>query len=230
MTQALAGAIAQTSGAESNLRVGIVQSIDSATSITVNIGGGIITDIPFVSSYSPALGDNVNIARYNATWLAIGIVGSPGLTVINGVVTSSTTTVTTSGTVESDLPFLSSQVPVVVKQGHIYEMFAQTITAQSVATDTFQWRVRRDVAVTGQELGFKRFSNNTITGSWVSWMFAVFEATVDESFDIFWSLVRVLGTGTITAGPTAGTTRAYMKVTDMGLNTTVSGSPWSVTL
>jgi hypothetical protein len=229
MTQALATTIQKTSESKANLRVGIVQSIDSSTRVTVNVGGGIITDMPFLASYSPAVGDNVTMARFDATWLILGIVGNPGLTVINGTITSSTTTVTTSATTEADLPFLASQRPVVVKAGHIYELFAFCITAQSVNVDLFEWRARRDTALTGTELGFQRFSNTTSANSWGQTMQTAFEATVDDSFNLFWSLVRITGTGTITATPTLSPVRAYMKVTDLGLNTNVANSPWSVT-
>jgi hypothetical protein len=228
MSEKLAGAVQQTSGANSNLRVGIVLSVDSASSLTVNVGGGIISGMPYLASYSPAVDDNVTIARFEATWIVLGIVGSPSLTVINGVVTSSSTAV--SGiSAETDIPYLASQVPVHVRAGHIYEMFARTLTTQTVATDIFQWRVRRDTAVTGTELGFQRFSNGVTTGSWATQMVTIFEATADDTFDIFWSFTRVTGTGTITATPQGGTTRSYAKVTDLGLNTTVSGSFWSVT-
>jgi hypothetical protein len=229
MSQKLAGAVQQAATSDSNLRVGIVTAIESASSVTVNVGGGTITGMPFLASYSPVVGDNVTISRFNATWLVLGVVGSPSLTVVNGVVTSSSTPVTTTATTESDLPFLSSQVPLVVHAGHIYEMFARTISTQSVATDLFRWRVRRDVAVTGTELGFQSFSNGVINSNWAIQMVTIFEAATDDTFDIFWSLVRIGGTGTITATPVSGTTRSYMKVTDLGLNTSVNGSPWSVT-
>lgn len=229
MSQPLAGAIQQASVANSNLRVGIVQAVTGAGTVIVNIGGGIISDMPFLASYSPAVGDNVTIARFDATWIVLGIVGTPGLTVVNGVITSSTTGVTTAGTVESDLPFLASVAPVTVHGGHIYEMFARCSTIQTVATDEFQWRCRRDTAVTGTEIGFQRFSNRTVTGSWSQQMQGPYEALADDVFDVFWSVVRISGTGTMTLSPQAGSTRAYMKFTDLGLNTTVSGSPWSVT-
>lgn len=230
MTHALPSAIQQQAGANSNLRVGIVQSITSATRIVVNIGGGIIDDIPFLSSYSPAVGDNVNLVRYDATWLALGIVGLPGLAVVRGTVTSSTVALTTSAAVELDLPFLASQEPVVVSADHIYEMYVRCPTGQSVATDFFQWRVRRDTAVSGQELGFQRFSNNSLTTFIAREMTTIFEATADEAFDVFWSVQRIgTSTGTITMTPSTNTTRAYMKVTDLGLNTTVTDSPWSET-
>lgn len=229
MTHTLAGAIQKTAAADSNLRVGIVQSVDSATSLTVNVGGGIISTMPYLSSYSPSVGDNIQIARFDATWIVLGLIGNPGLTVINGVVTSQTATIVTTAAVESDITYLASQRPVVVHAGHMYEFFARTTSQQSVATDIFQWRVRRDTAVTGTELGFQRFSNGVTTGSWATSWSSIFEATADDSFNIFWSFIRVAGTGTITATPTAGSTRAYAKVTDLGLNTSVSGSPWSVT-
>lgn len=232
MSQPLAGAIQQVAAANSNLRVGIVQAIDSASAITVNIGGGIISDMPFLASYSPAVGDNVSIARFDATWIALGIVGDPSLTVVRGTVSSSVTAFTSVGTTEMDLPFLASQENVKVSAGHIYELFVRCVTQQSVAADEFQWRCRRDAPAPtspGQEIGFQRFSNRTVTGSWSEQMQGPYEAVADESFPIFWSLVRVTGSGTITATPTAGTTRAYMKVVDLGLNTGVSGSPWSVT-
>lgn len=229
MTQTLPASIQQNTGNESNLRVGIVQSVDSAISLTVNIGGGIIDSMPFLASYSPSVGDNVQIARFDATWLVLGIVGNPGLTVINGVITSSTTNVVTSGTTESDLPFLSSQTPVVVRAGHIYEFHAFCITAQSVNVDLFEWRARRDTALTGTEIAFQRFSNTTSANSWGQEVTVAIEFTADDTFSLFWSMVRITGTGTVTASPTLGVARAYMKVTDMGLNTSVSGSPWSVT-
>jgi hypothetical protein len=229
MSEKLAQAVKKSAASDSNLRVGIIQSVDSATRVTVNVGGGVISDMPFLASYSPAAGDNVTIARFDATWLVLGIVGAATLTVVNGVVTSSPTAVTTTATTESDLPFLASQEPVRVQAGHIYEMFARTVSTQSVATDLFRWRVRRDVAVTGQELGFQSFSNGVTNSNWAIQMVTIFEATVDDTFNIFWSLVRIGGTGTITATPVSGTTRSYMKVTDLGLNTGVSGSPWSVT-
>ncbi len=232
MSAKLAAAVEKKAGSASNLRVGIVTSIDSASRVTVNVAGGTLTDMPFLASYSPSIGDNVTIARFDATWLVLGLVGNPGLTVVKGTVTSSTTAAgPSSGTTEMDLPFLASVGNLQVHAGHVYEMYARCLTVQSVATDVFQWRVRRDTAAPsgGTELGFQRFSNGVTTGSWASMFFTVFEATADDSFPIFYSLVRVTGTGTITATPTASTTRAYMKVTDLGLNTTVADSPWSVT-
>jgi hypothetical protein len=226
----LASTVAKKAGTDTNIRVGIVQSIDSASRITVNVGGGILTDMPFLASYSPAVGDNVNIARFDATWLVLGIVGSPGLSVVLGTVTSSTAAVTTSALVESDLPFLSSQHNLTVRAGHIYEFHVRCLTQQSVAGDAFQWRCRRDVAVTGTELAFQRFSNGIITALWASEFSSILEVADDDTFPIFWSLVRISGTGTITATPTIANTRSYMKVTDLGLNTTVEDSPWSVTL
>lgn len=230
MSNKLAGAVAVAAKSDSNLRVGIVQSIDSASRITVNVGGGTLTDMPFLASYSPAVGDNVNIARFDATWLVLGIVGSPGLSVVRGTVTSSTTAVVTSALVEADLPFLSSQRNLQVRAGHIYEFHVRCLTQQSVAADAFQWRCRRDVAITGTELAFQRFSNGIITALWASEFSSILEVTEDDNYPIFWSLVRISGSGTMTATPTIANTRSYMKVTDLGLNTTVEDSPWSVTL
>jgi hypothetical protein len=230
MTQALAKAVQKSSDSSANLRVGIVEAIESNSSLTVNVGGGHITGMPYLASYSPAVGDNVTIARYEATWLVLGLVGSPGLTVINGTITTSTTNITGIGATETDLPFLASQTPVVVKAGHIYEFFAFVITRQTVAVDIFELRARRDAAAPGgTEIAFQRFSQNSTVTAWGQTITAAIEFDADDSFNLFWSIILVSGTGTITANPTSGVSQSYMKVTDLGLNTSVSGSPWSVT-
>jgi len=232
MSQALPAAIQTVAGANSNLRVGIVQSVDSAGFLTVNVGGGIISTMPYLSSYSPAVGDNVQIARFDATWLVLGIVGVPRAgQVIAGVRSSTTATpVTTVGTTEADLPFLSTQVERTFLAGHAYEFFARFITAQSVATDIFQFRCRRDTALTGTEMGFQRFSNNKTTGSWAQSMQFMFEEPITEPLSLFWSVVQVTGTGTITITPASNTaTFCYWRAVDLGLNSAVNGSPWDVT-
>lgn len=233
MTQALPSAIQQAAGADSNLRVGIVQAVDSASTITVNIGGGIISDMPFLASYSPAVGDNVSIARFNATWLALGIVGEfRAGQVMAGVRTSTTPTpVTTSSTTEADIPFLANVTPRTFLAGHAYEFFARFITQQSVATDIFQFRCRRDTALTGTEMAFQRFSNNKTTGSWAQSMQFMFEETFTEPLSLFWSVVQVTGTGTITITPaTNAATYCYWRAVDLGFNSSISGSPWDVTI
>src|SRR6185369_14312601 len=50
MTQALAKAVQKSSDSSANLRVGIVEAIESNSSLTVNVGGGHITEMPYLAS------------------------------------------------------------------------------------------------------------------------------------------------------------------------------------
>lgn len=53
-----------------NLRTGIVEGVSGST-CTVNISGSVL-QLPFLSSYIPLVGDNVNVLRTQNTWLVIG--------------------------------------------------------------------------------------------------------------------------------------------------------------
>jgi hypothetical protein len=229
MTSPVASAVTTALPPDSGIRVGVVTVVESTSAITVNIGGGIITGMPFINSYLPAVGDNVQIVRMDATWICIGRIGFyPGGTV-GGVRATSTTTVVTSGTTELDLPFLGFTTH--VQDDHVYEIFVRMYVTMSVANDVFEIRIRRDTALAGTEMSFNRFTLPVTTGVLFATGWGIYESPTTETFPIFISVVRVTGTGTLTIAPRAAGGNAqlssYARMTDVGLGLNVSGTAWS---
>lgn len=140
--------------------------------------------------------------------------------------TSTVTTVTT-GTTELNLPQL--EIPFVnVYAGRQYEFGGRAMIQQSVGTDTFDLRVRRDTALTGTQVGFVRFSLSQ--GPVTVPILGTFQANVTETVTLFVSLVRVGGTGTCTFTPRVAGGNAqlssYFKISDEG-SFTGPGSAWT---
>lgn len=230
MTSPLATAVASTLPPDSGIRVGVVTALESTSTITVNVGGGVLTGMPFLNSYIPAVGDNVQIVRMDATWLCVGVIGAYPSNVIAGVRATSTTTVgpTSAGT-ELDLPFLSfTAAP---RDDHTYEIFTRLLVTQSVATDVFEVRMRRDTALTGTQIGLSRSDTGATSTIMDMLGFAIYEsAAAEDAMNIFISVARVGGTGTLTVFPrtTGGNSQfsSYAKMTDMGLSFSITGSAW----
>lgn len=66
----LAGAIEEVLPPDNELVLGVVTDV---TPLTVEARGGIFTP-GVLGSYAPAIGDNVELLRQDATWLALGVV------------------------------------------------------------------------------------------------------------------------------------------------------------
>lgn len=71
MTGNLAGAIAGQGDSGASLRTGTVVGI-TGTALTVDIGGGETTDMPYLDGYLPVLGDRVAVLQQGAVCLVIG--------------------------------------------------------------------------------------------------------------------------------------------------------------
>lgn len=228
MTSPLATQVTAALPPDSGIRVGVVVAIESTTTLTVNVGGGVLTGLPYLDSYFPAAGDNVQIIRMDATWLVVGTLGpSPG-TILAGSRGTSTTTITPINTVETNLPFLSFTAS--VKLNQVYEIFASILVQQSIATDAFTWQIRRDTAVTGTQVGFGRFSTGFTANGGRERIEATFEPLQDENVTFFFSAIRASGTGDLTVIPrlAGGNSQlaSYSRMTFLSLGINISGSGW----
>lgn len=77
MSDQLAASIAAAANSGATLRIGALTGIDGTT-LTVNIGGGLVTAIPYGQSYTPILGDNVLVLQQGALNVVVdGIAGLP---------------------------------------------------------------------------------------------------------------------------------------------------------
>lgn len=231
MTDPLATAVATVNPPDSGIRVGVVTAVESTTRLTCNIGGGVITGLPYLESYLPAVGDNVQIVRMDATWLVVGVVGPFPGQVIAGCRGTSTTAITGIAGTETDIPFLSFTAS--VKNNWVYEIFTSILVTQTVATDAFTIQVRRDTAVTGSQMGFGRYSTE-FTAAGGRWsLHAPFECSQDETITFFFSAVRATGTGTLSVIPRLsggdGQLSSYSKIGPISLGTSIPGSGWQNT-
>lgn len=227
MTSPVASAVQSALPPDSGIRVGVVTAIESTSAVTVNVGGGIITGMPYLASYVPAIGDNVQIIRMDATWLVIGVIGgNPGI--LAGGARGISTTPTAAVSAETDLSFLAFTAQ--TKQSHVYEILARLIVVQTVATDVFTIQFRRDTALTGTQIGLYRTSTAATTGSMSLMAVAPFEEVVNETLSVFVSVLRAAGTGTIAVTPriSGGNVQlsSYSRMIDMGLDQDIPGSGW----
>jgi len=131
---------------------------------------------------------------------------------------ASTTGLTTSGTTELNLSFLQTEFS--ASDGYTYEFFTHFVSCvQTVATDQFQLRFKRDVSITGTELGLFNFSNGN-TGSMSLNASSFLEASQTESISLFVSVARTSGTGTLSVFPRVagggGQLSSYTKVMRQG--------------
>lgn len=62
---------------KSPVRVGTVTALTANSTLSVDVGGGtILTSIPYLASYAPAVSDKVFLAAWDATYVALGKTGS----------------------------------------------------------------------------------------------------------------------------------------------------------
>jgi len=74
-SKAVAASVQKSQPPNFAMRTGIVISIESPSTLTVDISGSTIPNMPYLSSYSPLPGDNVQILKMDNTWIVIGSVG-----------------------------------------------------------------------------------------------------------------------------------------------------------
>jgi len=67
----LAQAINQQLGLRTDLIVGVVDNLNNAPLVGVNVRGSVL-DLDALASYTPAVGDNVAILRYGSVYLVLG--------------------------------------------------------------------------------------------------------------------------------------------------------------
>lgn len=62
---------------KSPIRVGTVMALTANSTLSVDVGGGtVLTSIPYLASYAPAIADKVFLAAWDATYVALGKTGS----------------------------------------------------------------------------------------------------------------------------------------------------------
>lgn len=124
---------------------------------------------------------------------------------------------TTSGTTELDITKLVLG-PVDLVAGGLYSLQPQLILSNSVATDEFLFRVRKNTAVTGTLISeMYIWSPNTTLGySFVT--YDDFPSVADDpAVTLYCSLVRIIGTGTCTIyGQFNTLSRTSMKIVRIG--------------
>jgi len=140
--------------------------------------------------------------------------------VIEGVRGSDTAGLVTSGTTELDLPFLQVSGLDLIKDT-VYKLEAFFILAtQSVATDVFQVRFRLDTALTGTLIGLSQFNAGVTTAVSMT-SHGNYEATTTSHSTIFVSVLRTVGTGTLTVVPRtaggSGQLSSYSSVSQIGV-------------
>lgn len=116
----VATAISTSLPPKAGIRVGIVSSVDSRTSITVLISG-VNHSFSYLSSYAPQVGDNVQLLKMNDAWVAVGTVinGHHGWIGEDGAVALSFTTLASfTQAVTFDFPFTNTpRVMVDIRSG-----------------------------------------------------------------------------------------------------------------
>jgi len=118
---------------------------------------------------------------------------------------------TTTASAETDIT--NYQTTVDFRNGRDYEIEVQAHIVGTVAGDTYAIRVRRDTALTGNNIG-RSDGQNTETRR----MTAIYKATADETgVTLFVSHARTSGTGTFKAQgeSVAGSSRAFIIVRDL---------------
>jgi|SRR5215510_3647822 len=124
---------------------------------------------------------------------------------------------TTSGTTELNITSLQMN-PIDLVAGGLYSFEPQLILNNSVATDEFLFRVRRDTPVTGTLVGEMSIwrPNTTLGYSFVT--YDDFTSSIDDpAVQFYCSLVRATGTGTCTIHGQFNTlSRTSMKITRIG--------------
>lgn len=78
MAQDLAQATAaEAAKSDTSMRLATVASVSSSGGVMISINGATVGPAACVSSYVPTVGDNVAVIRQGASWLVLGISGSP---------------------------------------------------------------------------------------------------------------------------------------------------------
>lgn len=175
------------------LRVGIVVDVLSDTQISVNISGAVLT-YPYLDTYCPMPGDNVQLLKMNDVWVAIGQSSRSGSSrrIIDAVTVQTTGAIAGPASAETNLAKLALSGIMFTSQEYMIRI--QLSVTCSVNTDTWQINVRRDTAVTGALIAF-----SVDTGSGSPQFAFPWSPTSDGAVSLFFSTVRATGSGNLTA-------------------------------
>lgn len=219
MAHKVAAAVQDKVGVPTGMRTGKVVSVDSATTLTANVGGSAISKIPYLGSYTPAPGDNVDILTYGATWLAIGSLGAAGAgTVLDAVLITTTGAINTPSASETDVSTLALSAS--VRAARQYMIWCQIRLVLTVITDRALVQARTATALTGTIVGRVSFGGiDQPTG-----LFGFpYQPAADGTLNVFFSTLRGSGTGTVGAlgAATAGAATTWSAIVDIG-----TPAPW----
>lgn len=210
----VAAAVQEKVGVPSAIRVGIVSTVDSPTTLTATVGGATISKIPYLGSYTPKPGDNVDILTYGATWLAIGALGpnGPG-TVLDAVLITTTGAINTPSASETDVPTMALSATVYAARQ--YMIWCQIRLALTVITDRALVQARTDTALTGTVVGRVSFGGIDQPTSLYGFPYT---PPADETLNVFFSTLRGSGTGTVGALGSAltGAATTWSAIVDIG--------------
>jgi hypothetical protein len=208
----VANAVAATTPVASGLRTGVVTGVNSGSQLVASVSGSSLV-LPYLDSYNPQPGDNVQILKSEDTWVCIGAVGNDGSgsRVIDGVVVTTSATIAGPSTTEVNVPnvelsgfFFSS------KQ---YIIFFQILTSLSTNTEQYSISVRLNTAVTGTLIGLVRE-----TGAGVPLFAIPWSPATSGTYTIFFGIAIATGSGTVSAfgSPGGNTARTWSAIQEVG--------------
>jgi len=160
--------------------VSIMYDGDSVSITAISLVGPLVAGVRIYAVHIPPSGNFI-----------IGFATMPGF--VDGVnVTSGSLVGPVSA--ETDIPQLA--LSGLVKAGYTYLIGVQLFDSVTTTTDDWQIQVRRDTAVTGAVICQAGWSGDDLLGThYWSW---AFKATVDETLNLFFSVLRTAGAGTVT--------------------------------
>lgn len=217
----LAASVASSLPPDAGMRTGVVTAVQTNT-VTVTVSGATLNKMPYLSSYSPVVGDNVNIVRTDEAWLVIGTSGLKSNTPLGwlDIVNMSPVSIgPTTGTTELEITNLQLNPTLVT--GREYMINFQAFFTPSVATDRFQL-IGHLGTFTGTQIVTNLFCVNNALGTTYSWEWP-YTATATGLTQIHWGMLRSSGTGTltVTGNPSTGLSRTWAGIQDAGVVGTV---------
>lgn len=181
------------------LRYATIRSVTSDFSAVGIYHGDSVNEVPFISLVGPLFPEQRVAALFippSGNYVISVLSGFTPTKLIDFVETNVAATDTIGGA-ETDLSRLA--LPnISVAAGQLYRLDLQVITNRTVAANEFEFVLRADTAVTGTVMGSAYIWGTSTTAGQYAQASIYWEATTTGELDLFISVIRQLGAGTLT--------------------------------